>query len=72
VRKRPLIPGAVETDPSAAGKRFFLKKEAKTFAYWCARCRSLNAMRTKVFWFFFSKKNRLLPVSWQGSDMGQP
>jgi hypothetical protein len=27
-----LIPGAVESDPSAARKRFFLKKEAKTFA----------------------------------------
>jgi hypothetical protein len=55
-----LIPGAVETDQFAARKRFFLKKEAKTFAYWCARCGSLDAMRTKVFWFFFSKKNCLL------------
>jgi hypothetical protein len=35
------IPGAVETDPSEARKRFFLKKEAKTFAYWCARCGGL-------------------------------
>jgi hypothetical protein len=32
-----LYPGGVETDPSEASKRFFLKKEAKTFAYWCAR-----------------------------------
>jgi hypothetical protein len=55
-----IISGAVETDPSAARKRFFLKKEAKTFPYWCARCGSLNTMRTKVFWFFFSKKNCLL------------
>jgi hypothetical protein len=50
-------------DPCAARKRFFLEKEAKTFAYWCARCGSLNALnaiRTKVFWFFFSKKNCLL------------
>jgi hypothetical protein len=49
--------GAVETDASVARKRFFLKKEAKTFAYWCARRGSLSTMRTKVFWFFFSKKN---------------
>jgi hypothetical protein len=75
VRQRVVIPGEVETDPSAARKRFFLKKEAKTFPYWCARCGSLNAlnaMRTKVFWFFFSKKNCLLSSSWRGSDMGQP
>jgi hypothetical protein len=62
-----IIPGAVETDPSAARKRFFLKKEAKTFAYWCAPCGSLDAMRTKVFWFFFSKKNCLLSFSWRSS-----
>jgi hypothetical protein len=37
-----ITPGAVETDPSEAEKRFFLKKEAKTFAYWCARCGSAN------------------------------
>jgi hypothetical protein len=55
-----LIPGAVGTHPAAARKRFFLKKEAKTSAYWRARYGSLNAMRTKVFWFFFSKKNCLL------------
>jgi hypothetical protein len=57
------IPGAVETDPPVAGKRFFLKKEAKTFPYWCARCGSHNAMRTKVFWFFFSKKNASFKTS---------
>jgi hypothetical protein len=39
INKR-FIPGAVETDPSAAEERFFLKKEAKTFASWCARCGS--------------------------------
>jgi hypothetical protein len=33
-----------------------LKKEAKTFPYWRARRGSLNAMRTKVFWFFFQKR----------------
>jgi hypothetical protein len=42
---------------------FFEKKNQKTFAYWCARrgsLNALNAMRTKVFCFFFSKKNRFL------------
>jgi hypothetical protein len=35
-------------------KRFFLKKEAKTFAScWVHR------QGIKVFWFFFSKKNGL-------------
>jgi hypothetical protein len=29
-------------------------------------------MRTKVFWFFFSKKNGWVSVSWRASDMGQP
>jgi hypothetical protein len=38
-------------------KRFFLKKEAKTFARWHARCGTACAKQAKVFWFFFSKKN---------------
>jgi hypothetical protein len=57
-RREALIP-AVETDPSAARKRFFLKKEAKTFAYWCARrgsVNALNAMRKKFFGSFFQKR----------------
>jgi uncharacterized OB-fold protein len=37
-----MIPGAVETDPSEAEKRFFLKKEAKTFASLCAPCGSAS------------------------------
>jgi uncharacterized OB-fold protein len=37
-----LMPGAFKTDASAARKRFFLKKEAKTFASLCARCGSAN------------------------------
>jgi hypothetical protein len=39
-----------------AGKAFFLKKEAKTFAAWCARCPITNPMKSKVFWFFFQKR----------------
>jgi uncharacterized OB-fold protein len=39
-----IIPGAVETDPSEAEKRFFLKKEAKTFASLCTRCGSVNLL----------------------------
>jgi hypothetical protein len=35
-------------------KRFFLKKEAKTFA------RLSRTSQAKVFWFFFSKKNSYL------------
>jgi hypothetical protein len=40
-------------------KRFFLKKEAKTFANYSARSNAVSII-AKVFWFFFSKKNRLL------------
>jgi hypothetical protein len=43
-----------------AGKRFFLKKEAKTFATWRARGINAHAKFSKVFWFFFSKKNSSL------------
>jgi hypothetical protein len=42
-------------------KRFFLKKEAKTFATGAAhgrgRMRRAVGAGAKVFWFFFSKKN---------------
>jgi hypothetical protein len=37
-----------------------LKKEAKTFVSWHACRANAHALKTKVFWFFFSKKNRLL------------
>jgi hypothetical protein len=39
-------------------KRFFLKKEAKTLAPWPMRRLEYNRSEAKVFWFFFSKKNR--------------
>jgi hypothetical protein len=54
-----LIPTGVEIDAYAARKRFFLKKEAKTFAYWSARWGSFIALRTKVFCFFLRKKEGL-------------
>jgi hypothetical protein len=40
-------------------KRFFLEKEAKTFAYWGKRWVQRVPKVSKVFWFFFSKKNCL-------------
>jgi hypothetical protein len=43
-------------------KRIFLKKEAKTFANCGTRRINANSPGAKVFWFFFSKKNRLLPL----------
>jgi hypothetical protein len=36
-----------------ARKRFFLKKEAKTFARWRARWINGIPLESKVFWFFF-------------------
>jgi hypothetical protein len=40
-------------------KRFFLKKEAKTFASLARALTQRARQRAKVFWFFFSKKNYL-------------
>jgi hypothetical protein len=58
---------------AAAGKQVmekqavaFLKKRlrvggsAKNFCSWGGAVDNARALRTKVFWFFFSKKNRLL------------
>jgi hypothetical protein len=72
-----LLTGSRITDPEFAGccgvkhehnakirevrKAFFLKKEAKTLATRDARGPDANPMKAKVFWFFFPKKNRLLP-----------
>jgi hypothetical protein len=47
-----------------------LKKEAKTFAYWGARWIQRARQRTKVFWFFFSKKNCLPSRDSAVSDFG--
>jgi hypothetical protein len=51
----------IKVDQAEARKRFFLKKAAKTLASWPIRQPPNNPLRTKVFWFFFSKKNRFLP-----------
>ena len=74
-----MVPGAPEAGlvPGPAGgavpwnarKRFFLEKEAKTFAHWGARWIQRAPQVAKVFWFFFSKKNCLLLVP--GADRRQ-
>jgi hypothetical protein len=45
-----------------ARKRFFLKKEAKTFAHKAIRRCHRKPLIAKVFWFFFSKKNPSFPL----------
>jgi hypothetical protein len=35
---------------------FFLKKEAKTFANWCARCSTAHTKSPKFFGSFFQKR----------------
>jgi len=46
---------------STARKQFFFeKKNQKAFASLRSRCRTAYAKITKVFWFFFSKKNGFL------------
>jgi len=40
---------------------FFEKKNQKTFIYLCVRWTHRALQATKVFWFFFSKKNCFLP-----------
>jgi translation initiation factor 1 (eIF-1/SUI1) len=44
IEKQVVTTGAVETAQSEAEKRFFLKKEAKTFASLCACCGSVNLL----------------------------
>jgi hypothetical protein len=41
IQSGPVAGGAMAL--SEARKRFFLKKEAKTFIVWCARCRNARA-----------------------------
>jgi hypothetical protein len=38
---------------------FFEKKKQKTFGYWIRLQPQAEAQGSKVFWFFFSKKNIL-------------
>jgi hypothetical protein len=43
---------------------FFEKKKQKTFGRLGSRCANATPKNPKVFWFFFSKKNRFLhPIS---------
>jgi hypothetical protein len=42
---------------------FFEKKKQKTFAIWAEPARRVRSQVAKVFWFFFSKKNRFLYAS---------
>jgi len=47
-----------KADPYSAGKQFFFeKKNQKTFAYKACALPQRAHQWTKVFWFFFSKKN---------------
>jgi hypothetical protein len=58
-----------QVDASEGRKAFFLKKEAKTFAYWRARCGSVNALRDKSFLVLFFKKE-LLSSCWRRTKKG--
>jgi hypothetical protein len=50
------IPSGIEIDPQGARKRFFLEKEAKTFAYWRARWIDRAPKGSKFFGSFFQKR----------------
>ncbi len=39
-----------------------MKKDAKTFTHRRTRCDNLRAVRARVSWFFFAKKNCFLPI----------
>jgi hypothetical protein len=52
--------------PTKAEERkhfFFEKKKQKTFGYWSRAGRTVGSKLTKVFWFFFSKKNCFLSLA---------
>jgi hypothetical protein len=50
--------GKIRTQGS---KAFFSEeKKQKTFKRWRGAFRNVTRQRMKVFWFFFSKKNRFL------------
>jgi hypothetical protein len=63
--RTPEVPTSMPIAATVIGrKRFFLKKEAKTFAPGAAQAwrkiRDELKSVAKVFWFFFSKKNASL------------
>jgi hypothetical protein len=51
---------------------FFEKKKQKTFALLRARCDCRARKRSKVFWFFFSKKNCFLCAPHHSTRRGAP
>jgi hypothetical protein len=55
-------PDGIRATPTKARKRFFLKKEAKTFAPLSRAPQQARDSKAKVFWFFFSKKNPSLTL----------
>ena len=57
----PLLTKVCLKTREADAKRFFLKKEAKTFAQLSRTRQRVRDSLTRVFWFFFAKKNCFLP-----------
>jgi hypothetical protein len=50
------------------GKRFFFeKKKQKTFVMLSRAGAAVRSIRSKVFWFFFSKRTCFLRMSWHRS-----
>jgi hypothetical protein len=74
-QKEALILGRLETDPSNARKHFFLKKEAKTFAYLAYALGQRERLINKSFLVLFLKKELLpflvQPHLWSRSGMSQ-
>jgi hypothetical protein len=70
-----VIPGRLEADPSIARKHFFLKKEAKTFAYLTYALGQRERLIIKSFLVLFLKKELLpclsQPQLWSRSGMGE-
>jgi hypothetical protein len=51
-----------EESPKGLRKRFFLKKEAKTFVHWRTRCSNAHPNKQKFFGSFFQKRTASLPT----------
>jgi hypothetical protein len=57
------VAGVGHVEPSIkARKRFFLKKEARTFAHWPIRQSHRNSLTEKSFLVLFFKKEPFLPA----------
>jgi hypothetical protein len=74
-RSDEIIPGRFEPDPSTGRKHFFLKKEAKTFAYLAYALGQRERLIIKSFLVLFLKKELLPfdshPFPWWRSGMSQ-